>query len=262
MEKCGLTEKSIGIYVDSIAADAYVWYEKGWRHDDYNHTHRRYQLTYVEEGYQYFHIENNIYLVPKNHVIWIPSEKEHRTASEAETVNLMLVLFRSVPNDVFYKGVHIFAAPPVLKEMLLYASKWNRLTYINEEQALFLKAMLHGLQHFCSEQVSLQVPVPSDNRLIPVCNKINTAYQHHLNIHELADTAGMSVRSLQRTFKQETGITVQKYLQLIRILKSVELIDTARYTLSEIAFMVGYRSLSAFSVSYASIMKEKPRLRK
>lgn len=36
----------------------------------------------------------------------------------------------------------------------------------------------------------------------------------------------MSVRSLQRIFKNETGITLQKYLQLTRILKSIELIDT------------------------------------
>jgi transcriptional regulator GlxA family with amidase domain len=41
-----------------------------------------------------------------------------------------------------------------------------------------------------------------------------------------AAKAQMSVRSLQRIFKNETGITLQKYLQLTRILKSIELIDT------------------------------------
>ncbi len=58
--KCGLSEKRKGEFDDEINIDAYVWYEKDWTHDDYDHTHQRYQLTYVEEGYQYFHIENKI----------------------------------------------------------------------------------------------------------------------------------------------------------------------------------------------------------
>lgn len=40
----------------------------------------------------------------------------------------------------------------------------------------------------------------------------------------------MSARNLQRIFKQETGITLQKYMQLVRILRSIELIDTNNFT--------------------------------
>nr|WP_228372436.1 AraC family transcriptional regulator [Chryseobacterium daeguense] len=102
--------------------------------------------------------------------------------------------------------------------------------------------------------------MPSDERLIPVCNSINSNFRYNLDIENLAEKAKMSVRSLQRIFKNETGITLQKYLQLTRILKSIELIDTRQYTLSEIAYMVGYQSLSAFSLSYFSVMKSKPKI--
>jgi AraC-like DNA-binding protein/mannose-6-phosphate isomerase-like protein (cupin superfamily) len=260
--KCGLIEKDRGFYNDAISKDAYVWYEENWQHDEYEHIHERAQLTYVEEGYQYLHIEQKIYLVPRNHVIWIPSGVKHRTTSEAKTVNLMVILFKSQLESDFFKEVHVFAAPPVLREMLLYASKWNKLTEEDEEQTLFLKALLNSLPNFCNESRFLEIPVPEDHRLIPVCDYINTHYQESLNIDDMADLAKMSVRSLQRIFKEETGITLQKYGQLIRILKSVELIDTKQYTLSEIAFKVGYKSLSAFTSSYASIMKEGPRVKK
>lgn len=56
MNRCGLTEVKEGCYVDGLSADAYVWYEEDWQHEANEHVHRRYQLTYVEEGYQYFHI--------------------------------------------------------------------------------------------------------------------------------------------------------------------------------------------------------------
>ncbi|QRA42586.1 AraC family transcriptional regulator [Chryseobacterium cucumeris] len=260
--KCGLIEKTESHFVDSIKKEAYVWCEKNWKHDDYEHKHSRAQLTFVEEGYQYFHIDQKIYLVPQHHVIWIPSEKAHKITSEAQTVNLMVFLFRSVFEDEFYRHVQVFAVPAVLKEMLLYASKWNQLLDENEEQDLFFKAILKSLPNFCKESSSLQIPVPTDTRLIPVCNEINSNFKYNPDMDALAEKAQMSVRSLQRIFKNEMGITIQKYLQLTRIIKSIELIDTRQYTLSEVAYKVGYQSLSAFTSSYFAIMQKKPKVNK
>ncbi|KFF74665.1 AraC family transcriptional regulator [Chryseobacterium sp. P1-3] len=257
--KCGLTRKNNSYFVDTIPKEAYVWCEKNWRHDDNEHIHARSQLTFVEEGYQYFHIENKIHLVPQHHVIWIPSEKAHKITSEAQTVELMVFLFKTVFPEDFYQDVHVFAAPPVLKEMLLYASKWNKVLAENDEQDIFFRAILRSLPNFCKESNGLEIPVPADKRLIPVCQDISSNFKYHLNIDSLAEKAQMSVRSLQRIFKHETGITLQKYLQLTRILKSIELIDTRQYTLSEIAYKVGYQSLSAFTASYFAVMKTKPK---
>ncbi|WP_213083887.1 AraC family transcriptional regulator [Chryseobacterium lactis] len=260
--KCGLTEEKQNLFVDTIEKEAYVWRENNWKHDDYEHVHQRAQLTFVEDGYQYFHIDQRIYLVPQHHVIWIPSGKAHKITSEAKTVNLMLFLFKSVFEDDFYRNVHVFSVPPVLKEMLLYASKWNKSLIENEEQDIFFKAILKSLPNFCKESNRLEIPVPADTRLIPVCQDINSNFKYNLDIDSLAEKAQMSVRSLQRTFKNETGITLQKYHQLTRILKSIELIDAQQYTLSEVAYKVGYQSLSAFTSSYFTVMKTKPRLNK
>ncbi|GEN65899.1 AraC family transcriptional regulator [Chryseobacterium rhizosphaerae] len=260
--KCGLIEKTESQFVDTIEKEAYVWCEKNWKHDEYEHVHHRAQLTFVEEGYQYFHIDQKIYLVPQYHVIWVPSGKAHKITSEAKTVNLMLFLFKSVFDDEFYQHVQVFAVPPVLKEMLLYASKWNQSLVENEEQDIFFKAILKSLPNFCRESNGLEIPVPMDTRLIPVCNDINSNFKYNLDIDALAEKAQMSVRSLQRIFKNETGITLQKYLQLTRILKSIELIDTRQFTLSEVAYKVGYQSLSAFTTSYFTVMKVKPKLNK
>ncbi|MCS3529016.1 AraC family transcriptional regulator [Chryseobacterium sp. JUb7] len=260
--KCGLIEQTNSQFVDTIEKEAYVWCEKDWNHDHYEHSHNRSQLTFVEEGYQYFHIDHTIYLVPQNHVIWIPSEKPHRITSEARTVSLMLFLFKSVFKEDFYRSVQVFAVPPVLKEMLLYASKWNKSLNEDEEQDIFFKAILKSLPNFCKESNYLEIPVPTDERLIPVCNYINSNFKYNLDIDSLAEKAQMSVRSLQRIFKNETGITLQKYHQLVRILKSIELIDTKQYTLSQVAYLIGYQSLSAFTSSYFSIMKSKPKINK
>lgn len=54
---------------DHISAEAYVWFEESWQHEKISHTHKHYQLTYVEEGYQYFHIDQKIYFVPQHHIM-------------------------------------------------------------------------------------------------------------------------------------------------------------------------------------------------
>lgn len=258
--KCSLTEQENGFFDDTIEKEAYIWYEENWQHDDYEHLHQRAQLTFVKEGYQYFNIDDKIYLIPQNHVIWIPSLQKHKITSEAETVKLMVSLFKQIPEDDFYRKVHVFLAPSVLKEMLLYASKWNKLTDENHEQEVFMNALLTSLPNFCDENSALQIPIPSDKRLLEVCEFINESYHENHSIEELAETANLSTRSLQRIFKQETGISVKKYIQLIKILKSVELIDSNQFTLSEIAYKVGYKSLSAFTSSYSAVMNVKPKI--
>ncbi|MGS4347254.1 helix-turn-helix domain-containing protein [Myroides odoratus] len=257
--KCGLIEKKEGDYLDNLSIDAYFWYVEDWKHDEYVHSHQRYQLTYVEQGYQYFYLDNKTYLVPQHHVIWIPSHTPHRIRSEAKTVQLRVALFKTVPTADFFQQVHVFAAPPVLKEMLRYASKWNQVVNENADQALFIQAILRNLPEFCQENQSLQIPVPTHPNLVAVCQYIHTRYHTNIKTEELAEIAQLSARSLQRHFKQETGITLQKYTQLIRILKSIELRDTQHYTLSEIAHLVGYSSLSAFTLSFNTIMKSKPK---
>ena len=142
---------------------------------------------------------------------------------------------------------------------MLYASKWNKFLVEEKEQKIFLNSMLYSLPHFCDENHNLELPVLVDTRLIPVSEYIHFHYSTNFNLNELADKANMSARNLQRIFKQETGITLQKYMQLVRILKSIELIDTNNFTLSEIAYQVGYKSLSAFTASYFAVTKTKPK---
>ena len=260
--KCGLTEKINGVYEDTHNLQAYVWYEDNFLHDEYPHAHQRYQLTYVEQGYQYLHIDDRIYLIPQHHVVWIPSGQHHATTSTATDVNLKVLLYKDIPKEAFYEQVHVFPAPTVLREMLHYASKWNRSVELDVEKEQFLQAILVSLKYFCEENESLQIPIPSDLRLKPVCAYINKQYEVGLDLEELATLSTMSVRNLQRLFKQETGLTLQKYLQLIRILKSIELLDTKAFTLSEIAFKIGYKSLTAFRSSYLEIMKAYPKVKK
>jgi hypothetical protein len=52
--KCGLIEKTESQFVDTINKEAYVWCEKDWKHDDYEHVHHRAQLPLWKKGISIF----------------------------------------------------------------------------------------------------------------------------------------------------------------------------------------------------------------
>ena len=256
-QRCGLSLDNNEKYSDRVTINAYIWREDDWKHDEQQHSHARGQLSFIEEGYQYFHVNEQIYLVPQDYAIWIPAETSHKITSNAEKIRLSVLLALKTKEHIFFKKIQIFKAPSLLKSMLHYASKWNQQIDHNEEQETFLKAILDCLPTFHTSNV-LQIAIPSDDRLVKVCHHIFKNYHQDLKIEEYAVEGNMSVRTLQRVFKEATGMTVQKYIQINRILKSVEILSTSKLTLSQVAFHVGYKSLSAFTASYKDIMKSLP----
>ena len=70
--------------------------------------------------------------------------------------------------------------------------------------------------------------------------------------------SNLSLRTIERLFKKETGMTLAKYQQLLRIIKSLELLSTKQFTISQIAYKVGYKSVQAFTNSFYAVMKYRP----
>lgn len=93
---------------------------------------------------------------------------------------------------------------------------------------------------------------------VPTVMKEMIKYAGNMRIEDLSDKTHLSLRSLERIFKQETGLTLNKYHQLLRIIKSLELLSLKELTISEIAYKVGYKSLQAYTNRFYSVMKYRP----
>ena len=67
------------------------------------------------------------------------------------------------------------------------------------------------------------------------------------SLEDLAKLVGCSPFYLSRQFSQETGMTIQKFVRLIRMERAAELLRSGRCNVTEAALEVGYNSLSHFS---------------
>ncbi|MGJ8724438.1 MAG: helix-turn-helix domain-containing protein [Roseibacillus sp.] len=71
-----------------------------------------------------------------------------------------------------------------------------------------------------------------------------------LDLKDLAEDVGCAPHYLSRLVKQETGKTLSLHLRAFRIEKAAELLAGGQYNVTEVAYEVGYNSLSHFSKAF------------
>lgn len=70
---------------------------------------------------------------------------------------------------------------------------------------------------------------------------------NRFGVSELADKMNMSRSNLHRKIKSATGDSVSQYLRKVRLNKAKELLKEQSFTISEVAFAVGFGSVNYFS---------------
>jgi AraC-like DNA-binding protein len=79
-----------------------------------------------------------------------------------------------------------------------------------------------------------------------------------LSIKEIADRSFMSEVYFRRLFKNEYGVSPQRYIINLRLQHAAGLISSGYYSLKEVAYMSGYTDYKYFSVEFKKIMKISP----
>lgn len=81
-------------------------------------------------------------------------------------------------------------------------------------------------------------------------------YSLDLGVEEMAEHLNVSRSNLYRVFMKETGISPAKAITRLRLEKAQKLMETGRFTLTQIAFSCGFCDLSHFSKALKASKKE------
>ena len=87
---------------------------------------------------------------------------------------------------------------------------------------------------------------------------INKMICSPINIEELCSKFAISRSSLQTLFKNNLNTSPKKYINDLKLSKSKELIKENKYTISEIAFMLGFNSIHYFSRAFTQHYEISP----
>jgi len=88
---------------------------------------------------------------------------------------------------------------------------------------------------------------------------IEQHYTESIDYDGLAVKFGMSRRSLERRFKQATGITPLGYLQQLRVEVAKHLLEEGNKTIQEISYLVGYEDIPFFRKVFTRLAGLRPK---
>ena len=80
----------------------------------------------------------------------------------------------------------------------------------------------------------------------------------HLSLRKVAKTVGINPTHLSEKFKQITGVNFVDYIARIRFEKARRLLEDVDLRVSEIAFAVGFQSLSQFNRVFKKLSGKSP----
>ncbi len=108
-----------------------------------------------------------------------------------------------------------------------------------------------------------QLAPPDRNRAEPVeiwkaRNLIREHCDEELSLTKVAKSVNISANHLSEKFKQVTGVNFGKYVAQARFQKACQLLQDSNRRISEIAFSVGFQSLSQFNRVFKTLSGKSP----
>lgn len=101
-------------------------------------------------------------------------------------------------------------------------------------------------------------PAPDDGSLEPLLRWLGENLHHSLTLEAIARRAAMSVRSLNRRFREQTGTTPLQWLLRARVRQSQLLLETTGHSVERVAATVGFGSATSFRDHFRRVVATSP----
>jgi AraC-like DNA-binding protein len=222
-------------------------------HEIEPHAHDWHQLIYASAGIMTVGADKGLWVVPPQSAIWAPASVRHSIRftgpSSFATLYLRPGDWRDLPGE---SGV--VAVSPLLRELILRACDIGTLDRREPvEQALAVLIV----DAFRSRAVpALGLAMPSSAALRAVAEHC-TGDARDEGAAVVARRFGFSLRTLERRFAAETGMTFGQWRRHARFLDALRLLAGGR-AVKTVARDAGYRSASAFVAAFSETFGTTP----
>ncbi len=218
------------------------------------HSHQRDQLIYAVSGLMRVRTEREAWIVPPDRAVYVPGGTTHSLSMRSDVEMRTLYIARSAaPNLPQHPTV--LAVSGLLRELILALIGepvlYDRAGRGGAIVSLILSEIVHA------PRLPLVIPMPHDTRLARVCAQLLADPSDMRTLDGWSQSAGASARTLARLFENELNLTFTAWRQRVRFHNALEAI-ARNAPIKRIAADNGYRSPSAFSAAFRSVMGHAP----
>ena len=210
------------------------------------HTHPWAQLVYAASGTMRVATPTATWLTPPTRAIWVPGGTPHEIQMRG-TVAMRTLYLAPADEDPRLSACRAIEVAPLLRELILHIVKLGMLEVDNSGHAR-LEGLLVDLLA-AAETAPLELPLPRDLRAQAFADRLLAEPGATASLADLAYGSGASLRTLQRLFLAETGLSLEAWRGRARMQQAVVSLSNGR-PVTEAALDAGYQSASAFIAAF------------
>lgn len=210
------------------------------------HTHPWGQLVYARSGLLNVETEQQIWFVPPTRAVWIPPLVAHRLTFRTE-VSLRTLYIAVERAGSLQPAVVTLEVSPLLSQLILHIQQLGMLNPripAHDHLASVLVDLISS-----APSIDIALPQPKDARAGRLATYMRLHPADRRSLDTLAKAFGASLRTMQRYFAAETGMSVDAWRQKARLIHSVAALS-AGVSVTEAAFDCGYEGSSAYVAAF------------
>ncbi|MEH7117473.1 AraC family transcriptional regulator [Neobacillus vireti] len=236
-----------------------------------DHIHDYYEIVYVYSGKGTIFIDDHFYDMRQGDVFLIPSDTIHHAMPDKDEPVTSTIIFFSptliynILIDDFFSFLNLFEMAKKVKSYKTSLPLENQkkmeeqLLNIHQEMQKNERGSKHASLlivhqiileiyrvHMDTKQNLMETNTYGPDWVKEILAYINDHLSHSLTLTELASQALVSTSHFSRVFKQTTGMGLTVYLNSKRVIKAKGLLVDTNYSVSHIAEICGFESMTHF----------------
>ena len=209
------------------------------------------QLVYASSGVLSVETGHEVRVLPPHRAMWVPDGRTARLVMHGR-VALRTLYLSGPPRLPEPVAVDV---PPLLRELILQAVRDCPLRRDHAEHRRLVDVL--GDRLALAPAAPELLPLPTDPRAAALAATLRADPGDTAPLRRLAAGTGAGQRTLERLFLAETGMTISRWRQRLRLLRALELLATGQ-SVTAVAAAVGYATPSAFTAMYRAHLGTTP----
>jgi AraC-like DNA-binding protein len=210
------------------------------------HRHPTAQLIYAVHGVMVVGTDAGQWIVPPTRGIWMPAQTEHWVRAIGEVHMRTLYIHQDalpgLPTECKAVGIS-----PLLRELILAAIHVKQPYEADSRDGRLMRLLLDEVNVL--QSLPLHLPQPNDARLLRICETLSARPDDASTLADWAALLHIDVKTIQRLFDKETGMSFGQWRQQARLLAALEQLGAGSKVV-DVALNMGYASPGAFATMF------------
>ncbi|WP_242875917.1 helix-turn-helix domain-containing protein [Cellulosilyticum sp. I15G10I2] len=243
------------------------------------HFHNFIEIGYCHEGTGEVIVDNQSFRFEPNMFTIIPPNLSHTTYSDKGTEGYWEWMYFDIEKylnntykddaafiqklltQIYRKALLLHAKDHIVLDNILrniIREMQTKDTYYQESVKGYMQAFIVELLRLDDHEEKAKRTKQKAVQISAALDYVGENYREEIKISQLADACNMSESHFRRLFLESMNMKPVDYINLIRVQKACELIKKSQISMEDVAYKVGFTTVSTFNRNFKNLVGTSP----